>query len=499
MIALFLMAAAATGIPVSNPDANFVLGGTVYAAEVPAAAGPSAGIQAAPSASQIPNGAGNQPMTKQQVLELLGAKLTNQRIEELLHQRGIDFEVDDDYVRSLRKAGANDQLIAVVRAAGKKTDQVTVETSPNAQVSLDGTPQGQADAQGVLQFPARLGDHTLKVASAGKQDFTQTLSLTEGQPLRIVATLVDLVGSVRVKAPAGAAVGLDNSPRGAIDSSGELVLSGLLPGSHTLRVSAPGRVDDVRSITIAAGTETPADVTLSDGVRVNPQDTLKYVWIAPGSFMMGCSPGDGDCADPEKPAHTVTIQKAFWMGQTDVTVGAYRHYVQAANTRMPPVAPKADRSWNNLALPIVDVTWDEANQFCGWAGGRLPTEAEWEFAARGGSPQARYGNLDEVAWSRENAANQTHAVATRQSNAYGLFDMLGNVWEWVKDWYDPNNYQGAAAQDPSGPSTGQEKVLRGGAWIVDPKLVRASDRYSYKPDARSDFFGFRCVWEPKTP
>jgi formylglycine-generating enzyme required for sulfatase activity len=148
---------------------------------------------------------------------------------------------------------------------------------------------------------------------------------------------------------------------------------------------------------------------------------------------------------------------------------------------------------------MVDVIWDEANQYCAWAGGRLPTEAEWEYAARGGSPQARYGDLGAIAWSKDNAGNQTHEVAAKLANGFGLYDTLGNVWEWVNDWYDPNSYQSGAAQDPAGPPTGQEKVLRGGSWIVDPKLLRVSDRYSIKPDARSDYFGFRCVWEPKTP
>jgi formylglycine-generating enzyme required for sulfatase activity len=448
---------------------------------------------------QAANAAKSEPLTKQQLQEMITGGVPNQRAIELIRARGIDFEVDDDYVRSLQKAGANATLLAELRKAKVATGGVLVETAPNAQVFLDGSPVGQADAQGVMTLRTKLGVHSLKVSLAGKQDFEQSITVEKGAPTRLVASLTDLAGSVRVKALAGAAVWLDGSNRGTIASTGELLLSNISPGAHALRVTAPAKVDNSQSITVAAGAETGVEVTLADNERVNPQDTLRYVWIAAGDFLMGCSPGDNDCSDPEKPAHKVTLSKAFWIGQTDVTVGAYRHFVEATKGNMPPVSPKTDRGWKKDTFPMVDMVWDEARQYCTWAGGRLPTEAEWEYAARGGIPQARYGDLDSIAWTKNNARNQTHAVATRLANGYGLFDMLGNVWEWVNDWFDPKYYQNGLAQDPSGPASGQERVLRGGAWIVDSSLVRASDRYSIKPDVRSDYFGFRCVWEPKAP
>jgi formylglycine-generating enzyme required for sulfatase activity len=439
------------------------------------------------------------PLTKKELLELVAAHLPNQRIVELLTQRGVDFQVDDDFVSAMRKAGANNLLLTALREASVKTAEVAVGTVPNAQVFLDGNLQGQADAHGELDLRATPGPHTLKVSLAGKQDFEQSVTVAAGQPTRLVVPLADLAGSVRVKAPAGSLIWLDNSNRGAIDSSGEILLSGIPPGTHMLRVTAAGKMDDSRSITVAVGAETPVQVTLADGVKANPQDALKYVWISPGDFVMGCSLGDNDCTDLERPAHQVTLLKGFWMGQTEVTVAAYKRFVAGGKAKMPSSAPKADRGWKNGNFPIVDVTWDEANQYCAWTGGRLPTEAEWEYAARGGSPQARYGNLNDIAWSRENAGNLTHAVAGKLVNGYGLYDMLGNVWEWVNDWFDPKYYQGSPAQDPPGPLTGQEKVLRGGSWIVDSKLLRVSERYSIKPDSRSDYFGFRCVFETKTP
>ncbi len=450
-------------------------------------------------ASQAGSTEKTEPLNKQQLLELIVGGVPNERIEELVHNRGIDFEVDDDYVRTMEKAGANNALIAELRQASVTLGGLLIETSPNAQIYLDGTLKGQADTQGVMTLRAKLGAHRLKVSLAGMQDFEQSVTIAKGPPARVVAKLADLTGSVRVNALSGAAVWLDDSSRGTIDSTGELLLSDLAPGTHSLRVTAKGKVDNAQTISVAAGVETPVQVTLAEGVRPNPQDTLPYAWIASGKFQMGCSPGDSDCTAPENPPHTVTISNAFWIGQTEVTVGAYKRYVEVAKASMPPVAPKQDRGWKKDAYPIVDITWDEARQYCAWAGGRLPTEAEWEFAARGGIPQARYGDLNAIAWFKDNAGSQTHAVGGKQPNAYGLFDMLGNVWEWVNDWYDPNYYAGSPAQDPPGPAIGTERVLRGGAWIVDPKLVRASDRYSIKPDARSDFFGFRCVWQPKTP
>ena len=195
--------------------------------------------------------------------------------------------------------------------------------------------------------------------------------------------------------------------------------------------------------------------------------------------MMGCSPGDNECYDDEKPPHQVTITKGFWLGQTEVTVGAYKRFAGATGRQMPPEPDFSGRplnpGWGDEAMPIVDVTWDDAQAYCSWAGGRLPTEAEWEYAARAGSTAARYGDLDEIAWYADNSGRQRldsariwnedqvnygkrlnengngmHEVGQKRANGFGLYDMLGNVWEWVNDWYDENYYQNSPSQDPQG-------------------------------------------------
>ncbi len=224
------------------------------------------------------------------------------------------------------------------------------------------------------------------------------------------------------------------------------------------------------------------------------KDGLQYVYIPPGTFTMGCSPGDRACETNEKPPHRVAISKGFWMGQTEVTAGAYKRFAAAARRQMPQ-APDYNAGWRNDNQPIMSVMWDDANAYCTWAGGRLPTEAEWEHAARGGSVKAHYGNLDDVAWSLNNSGYQTHEVAERRANGFGLFDVLGNVSEWVNDWYDENYYQNSPRQDPSGPPSGQMRVFRGGSWYDFPGHVRVSHRAASFPGNRwHDYVhGLRCV------
>jgi formylglycine-generating enzyme required for sulfatase activity len=403
-----------------------------------------------------------QPLTREQVGKLVAGGVPSQRAVALVKQHGIDFVGDERYLQTLRVAGGDDTLIAALReASAAATGELVVLTSPNAEVYWDGELLGRADAQGELTTKSKLGAHALKVTLAGKKDFEQNITLAARQATKIQARLEDLPPS---------------------------------PGT----------------------------------VRENPKDGLKYLWIPPGTFMMGCSPGDNGCFDNEKPSHQVTITKGFWLGQTEVTVGAYKRLAAATGRQMPPEPNFNGRmlnpGWGDEAMPIVDVTWDEAQAYCGWAGGRLPTEAEWEYAARGGSTGAHYGDLDEIAWYADNSGSQRldsasilkaewanylkrlnengnglHDVGLKRANGFGLYDILGNVWEWVNDWYDQNYYQSSPSQDPTGPASGQFRVLRGGSWFYNPGFVRVSDRFSFSPGNWDFNFGFRCGGEVFVP
>jgi formylglycine-generating enzyme required for sulfatase activity len=230
-------------------------------------------------------------------------------------------------------------------------------------------------------------------------------------------------------------------------------------------------------------------------VRQNLKDGLKYVWIPPGTFMMGCSPGDNECENEEKPAHQVTITKGFWMGQTPVTVGAYKRFAAATGRQMSG-APDYNPDWADENMPIDWIEWTDAGAYCHWAGGHLPTEAEWEYAARGGSTGERYGNLDDIAWYDANSGGKAHDVAQKRPNGFGLYDMLGNMWEWVNDYYDPHYYENSPAQDPTGPAKGDLLAMHGGDWRSRAGLVRVSYRLSCSVTFRQWLgCGFRCAGE----
>ncbi len=148
--------------------------------------------------------------------------------------------------------------------------------------------------------------------------------------------------------------------------------------------------------------------------------------------------------------------------------------------------------------PVEQVTWEQASTFCTMVGGRLPMEAEWEYGARGGSdtiyPCGESPScLEYEAWYGENSGNQSHLVGEKEANGYGLYDMLGNVFEWVYDWYEIDYYEDSPQDNPSGPTEGDARVLRGGAYTADAWGLRVSYRNSASPGGSFRLYGFRCV------
>lgn len=383
---------------------------------------------------------------------------------------------------------------------------VVVQTSPGATIFLDGSSRGTTDATGQLAVAdVAAGPHELRISASGKRDYRQKITVSAGQGARVEAPLADFTTTVVVRTSPRAVIFLDGFSRGTTDPSGQLAMPEVAVGSHELRITAPGKREYRRNISVVAEQGATIEARLEDAgppppgtVRVNPIDGLRYVWIPSGSFQMGCSPGDEECGGDEKPTHEVTITKGLWLGQTEVTVAAYKRFAAATSLPMPP-APNFNGGWGNDTMPIVTVTWNEAHEYCRWAGGRLPTEAEWEYAARGGSIAPRYGAIEDVAWYDANSGSQTHPVGEKQPNGFGMFDMLGNTLEWVNDWYGERYYQRSLSEDPAGPALGTRRVFRGGNYLLRAKSARVSDRGAGAPVDRFRGTGVRCVRDVIAP
>jgi hypothetical protein len=205
------------------------------------------------------------PLTREQVLELLAGHVPSQRAAMLVNQRGVDFVPDEEYLGTLRFAGAEDVLLAAVRAAGEAVPaQLEIATSPNAEVYVDGQLASRADSEGRLAMTTKHGAHLLKVSLAGKQDFEQTVTLTPGKANEISAGLTDLPGRVLVRTSPGGEVFLDDVSKGQADASGGLAIASVSPGTHSLRVTAQGKTDFRQSVTVVAGQASSVDAQLSD-------------------------------------------------------------------------------------------------------------------------------------------------------------------------------------------------------------------------------------------
>lgn len=267
--------------------------------------------------------------------------------------------------------------------------------------------------------------------------------------------------------------------------------------------------------------------------------------IPAGVFLMGCVPADRRCEPTELPRRKITLSRTFWLARTETTVGQYRRFVAQTNYRTEADKRGQGRFWrfdlnewdwiNGLSWrapfasnepapdnwPAVQVSWGDANAYCHWAGGRLPTEAEWERAARGGregqihiwgsasTPEVsgvKYANGPDIATAKEfptfatfknynDGYTRIAPVASFAPNRYGLYDMAGNAYEWTADWIVDGPYPAGPATDPRGLPNGEIKAVRGAGWGYPPEQLRVSFRGIAGLDFWTATFGFRCAWD----
>ena len=222
-----------------------------------------------------------------------------------------------------------------------------------------------------------------------------------------------------------------------------------------------------------------------------PLTGMIFLWIPGGLFRMGALSGGSD----ERPVHEVELD-GFWLGKYPVTQKEWSKVMR----RTPSQYKKGDN------YPVGNISWNDVQEYIGALNMRsnehyrLPTEAEWECACRSGGKRERYSggdNVDRVAWYSANSHGSTHPVGQKDPNGLGLYDMSGNVWEWVSDWYSETYYAHSPRKNPQGPATGPYKVKRGGCCHSYPTYARSASRFGPGPGYRYNFLGFRLARNDK--
>jgi formylglycine-generating enzyme required for sulfatase activity len=334
------------------------------------------------------------------------------------------------------------------------------------QVRLDGA---LAPASGTVTMN---GDHELDVSATEYYILTINLGAgATGTPAATAGYGRDQVVPYSYSAQDGRGTVLVRLDNVVVPASGTVTMS----TDHTLVVSV---TDSLPSFS--------AGVLTYRGMR------YEMVLVPAGEFRMGSD--SKEAFDDERPVHTVMISRPFWLGRTEVSQELWQAVMGTNPSRFK----------DGGDYPVEEVSWSKCqdfiqslNQMLGSDAFRLPTEAEWEYACRAGTGGDRYGELDAIAWYRENSAGRTHPVGLKQPNAFGLFDMLGNVWEWCWDLYSfpyPSGYQ----VDPTGPNPffgWNGHVYRGGGWEAETRIVRATQRDRNHPNnhAPTVTVGFRLA------
>jgi formylglycine-generating enzyme required for sulfatase activity len=438
---------------------------------------------------------------------------------------------------ALRVANGRELAKAEAARVAAARGGLVVRTQPAAEVRVGSIARGQSPLSLKDQ---RLGKYPLQVRLAGYEEWSGEAEVRENQVTEVEVALKPSTGSLEVSSePAGLAVEvvsvrLAGTGLAAVRRSARTPasLAGLPVGEYEVTLRREGWPEARRRVTVERGgnasaraeftsgsqrvTAEPAAVeahetgrrreetplarseqapgraapNVDPGLWTIPDPKLELRRIPAGSFRMGSAGGDTD----ERPVTEVTLRQ-FWLGRTEVTQAQWQA-LMGGN----PSGRKGDN------LPVTRVSWDEVLEFCRQltererVAGRLPpgfaytlpTEAQWEYACRAGTSGDYAGSLSEFGWYAPNSSRQTQPVGTKRANLWGLHDMHGNVFEWCLDWYE-DRLPGQVVEDPTGPRTGANRVVRGGAWNSDPELCRSSSRNSNPPAARADVLGFRVA------
>ena len=400
---------------------------------------------------------------------------------------------DGEHIVEARKANHRASSKAVELVLGE-TKTITLEapkpiygsleinTSPmNANIYIDGKHYGETPN---YINEIIIGNHELKLTKQGCSEVKQTIIIKEGETL-----------SVNEKLQTGKEISISTDKSGdKIYVDGDYIgispiTSSLSYGNHEIKAERNGKTVSKNINVVQSGGDSSVKLTFGNQIFTVNGVSFTMIAVEGGTFPMGATSEQGSDADSdEKPVHSVTLSD-YYIGETEVTqelwtavMGNNPSYYKGNNK------PVEQVSWNDCQEFVKKLNQLTGKNF------RLPTEAEWEYAARGGNKSQGYkysgsNTLGDVAWYGDNSSSQTHEVKTKQANELGIYDMSGNVWEWCQDW--SGSYSSSSQTNPTGPSSGSYRVYRGGGWHGSARYCRVSLRGGYYPDGSSGNLGLR--------
>lgn len=364
---------------------------------------------------------------------------------------------------------------------------LTITTNPNATVTLNG--QRVQPNQRVKLNPSVVN---VKVTMPKAETLEESVVIKRNDD-KTIELMPDIqTGTIQVApTPFDAKVELTGDADEHYMAEGMKVFSDIPVGTYQLKVTKNGYQTHESEINLTANDKVTRNPKLKKGPDIKKIAGMELIKVEGGCFDMGCTSEQSNCGDDEKPVHEVCVDD-FYMSKTEVTQKQWRE-VMGNN-------PSSFDGCDNC--PVERVSWNYVQKFIKKLNQktngnyRLPTESEWEYAARGGKKSRGYkyggsNSIDRVAWYDGNSGSKTHPVGTKQPNELGLYDMSGNVWEWCSDWYDSDYYGNSRRDNPQGPSSGSPRVGRGGSWRNRARYCRVAYRFLHSPDDSYFYLGFR--------
>ena len=414
---------------------------------------------------------------------------------------------------SVEAGNAYSPVSGTVEMKGERITLPITLQSVKASLSVKATTSGSKiyvneDYKGIDQWQGSLspGTYLVEAKKDGYRPYSTTVSLAKQQSESLtIPALQASYGTLLVDyKPIDAEVYLDNNLLGKVPN----VFDNILAGKHSIKIIKDGYSDYSGSVTIQENQQASVtgSLTKTSVVSSSPSSTsgtlvpitvngvtFNMIKVDGGTFIMGATSEMTNPDSDEKPTHQVTLS-SYYIGETEVT--------QALWTAVMGNNPSSFSYFKDANLPVENVSWEDCQTFIGKLNGligkrfRLPTEAEWEYAARGGnrSNHTQYSGgsmIDDVAWYDGNSGSKTHSVKTKKPNELGLYDMSGNVWEWCQDWY--GSYSSNAQTNPTGPDSGSGRVNRGGSWRISEGCCRSSFRGYMSQGFCGYYLGFRLA------